>query len=144
MCAHASDGALRILPKEEEAVIKVLIVEDDNLNREMIARRLGWEGYATLTAANGADGIAVAQAELPDAILMDMGLPVLNGWQATEQLKAAQETCSIPIIALTAFATSEDRERALAAGCDAFETKPINFDRLLEKIMLLTNARKTI
>lgn len=110
---------------------KVLLVEDDEMNRDMIARQLTWEGYEVIAARDGLQAISLAQAERPQLILMDMGLPVLDGWQATARIKAAPETCAIPIIALTAFAMAEDRARSLAAGCDAFETKPIDFRRLL-------------
>jgi two-component system, cell cycle response regulator DivK len=113
---------------------KILIVEDDPMNREMLARRLSWEGYQVATAANGAQAVEMAGSELPDLILMDLAMPLLNGWQATRQIKSQPETRYIPVIALTAYALSEDRTKSLAAGCDDYETKPIDFPRLLHKI----------
>jgi CheY-like chemotaxis protein len=113
---------------------KILLVEDNEMNRDMLSRRLSRRGYQVLIAVNGEQGIATAQAELPDLILMDMSLPVLDGWEATRQLKAAAETSAIPIIALTAHAMSGDREKCFAAGCDEYDTKPVEFRRLMEKI----------
>lgn len=109
---------------------KILLVEDDEMNRDMICRQLKWEKHQVITASDGQQAVDIAELERPDLILMDMGLPVLTGWQATSRIKAAPEMRSIPIVALTAFAMAEDREKCFAAGCDAFETKPINFDRL--------------
>jgi CheY-like chemotaxis protein len=114
---------------------KILLVEDNEMNRDMLSRRLSRRGYQVLIAVNGEQGIATAQAELPDLILMDMSLPVLDGWEATRRLKAAAETRAIPIIALTAHAMSGDREKCFAAGCDEYDTKPVEFRRLMEKIM---------
>jgi two-component system, cell cycle response regulator DivK len=119
----------------------LLLVEDDLLNREMISRYLLLQGFEVITASDGAQAVALALAQLPDLILMDMGLPILSGWQATAQLKAAASTRAIPIVALTAYAMSEDRDRAYMAGCDDFETKPINFLQLKAKIEALL-ARK--
>ena len=113
---------------------KILLVEDNELNRDMLSRRLERRGYQVVIAADGEQGVQLAQTEAPDLILMDMSLPVLDGWEATRQLKAAPETQSIPIIALTAHAMSDDREKALAAGCNDYDTKPIEFPRLLAKI----------
>jgi CheY-like chemotaxis protein len=110
---------------------KILLVEDDVMNRDMIARYLTNEGYQVICAGDGANAMLLARKEHPDLILMDMGLPILNGWQATHRLKAAAETRSIPIIALTAFAMAEDRAKCLAVGCQAFESKPVNFKHLL-------------
>lgn len=121
---------------------KILVVEDDALNREMIMRRLKLEGYDSVSAANGLQAVSVAQSEQPDLILMDIGLPILNGWQATQRIKAAPETTEIPIIALTAYAMREDYAQCLAAGCDEFETKPIDFPRLFGKIRVLLNHRQ--
>jgi CheY-like chemotaxis protein len=115
----------------------ILLVEDDEMNRDMVARHLKWEGYRVITAANGAQAVALAQTERPDLIVMDMGLPVMNGWQATHRIKEAPETSAIPIIALTAFALSEDRRRCIDAGCDEYQSKPINFPQLLTKIQAL-------
>jgi CheY-like chemotaxis protein len=112
----------------------LLLVEDDAMIRDMVSRRLQREGYQVVAAANGAEAIMRARAERPDLILMDMGLPLLNGYQATEKLKATPETWSIPIIALTAFAMTGDREKCLAVGCNEYESKPIVFDRLVSKI----------
>ena len=113
---------------------KILLVEDNEINRDMLSRRLERRGYQVLLALDGERGVSLAQAELPDLILMDMSLPVLDGWEATQRIKAAPETRAIPIIALTAHAMIGDRERAMAAGCDDYDTKPIEFQRLLEKM----------
>jgi two-component system cell cycle response regulator DivK len=118
----------------------ILLVEDDMLNREMLTRYLTLEGYQVRIALDGAQAIAIVQSDPPDLILMDMGLPVLSGWQATQQLKAVPETRAIPIIALTAYAMAEDRERAFMVGCDDYETKPVNFTRLQAKIRALLGA----
>ncbi|KPV49235.1 chemotaxis protein CheY [Kouleothrix aurantiaca] len=112
----------------------ILLVEDDPMNREMISRRLAWEGYQISIAGNGEQAVAMAQEVHPDLILMDIGLPVLNGWQATEAIKATPASQSIPIIALTAYALNEERQRSFDAGCDDFETKPINFAQLIGKM----------
>ena len=121
----------------------ILIVEDNEMNRDMLSRRLQRKGYAVLLAVDGAQGVALAQAEGPDLILMDMSLPVLDGWEATRQLKAASQTAAIPIIALTAHAMAGDRAKAVEAGCDDYDTKPIELPRLLGKIEALVN-RKTM
>lgn len=113
---------------------KILYVEDNEDNRYMLTKRLRRRGFDVLVATDGAEGVAVAQAEAPALILMDMSLPVLDGWEATRRLKAAPETCAIPIIALTAHAMAGERERALAAGCDDYDTKPVDFERLADKI----------
>ena len=116
---------------------KILLVEDNEMNRDMLSRRLERRGYEVVIAVDGQDGVTKAQAEAPALILMDMSLPVLDGWEASRQLKAAPATGGIPIIALTAHAMSGDREKALAVGCDDFDTKPIELDRLLAKIEAL-------
>ena len=116
---------------------KILLVEDDTLNREMVMRRLAWEGYQVISAEDGATAVALAETELPDLILMDLGLPILNGWQATTRIKAMPRTQHIPIIALTAYALTEDRDKSIAAGCDDYESKPINFAQLQAKIQAL-------
>lgn len=113
---------------------KILLVEDNEMNRDMLSRRLMRKGYQVIIALDGAEGVAKAQSEAPDLILMDMSLPVLGGWEATRRLKADPETHTIPIIALTAHAMAGDREQALAAGCDDYDSKPIEFQRLLDKI----------
>src|SRR6476661_11289339 len=119
---------------------KILLVEDNEMNRDMLTRRLERRGHEVLVAVDGAQGIAVAQEQRPGLILMDMSLPVIDGWEATRQLKADPATSAIPVIALTAHAMSEDRERALAAGCDDYDTKPVEFNRLVCKIDALLEA----
>jgi two-component system cell cycle response regulator DivK len=116
---------------------KILLVEDNEMNRDMLSRRLHRRGYDVLIAVDGQEGVALAQAEAPDLILMDMSLPVMDGWEATRRLKAASATRAIPVIALTAHAMSGDRERALEAGCDDYDAKPIDLPRLLVKIEAL-------
>ncbi|MBW4486992.1 MAG: response regulator [Trichocoleus desertorum ATA4-8-CV12] len=113
---------------------KILLVEDNEVNSFMMLRRLRMRGYQVIHAVDGAQAVAIAQSEAPDLILMDMSLPVLDGWQATQQIKAIPATYSIPIIALTAHALAGDREKCLAAGCDEYETKPVNFNQLIEKM----------
>ena len=122
---------------------KILLVEDNEMNRDMLSRRLARRGYDVVVAIDGIQGIQVAKTEMPDLILMDMSLPVLDGWEATRQLKAAPETHAIPIIALTAHAMSGDRERAIAAGCNDYDTKPIEFPRLLGKIQAFVAEEAT-
>jgi CheY-like chemotaxis protein len=117
-------------------VHKILLVEDNEMNRDMLSRRLIRKGYQVVMASDGLQGIEMAQSESPDLILMDMSLPVIDGWDATRKLKAAQETSHIPIIALTAHAMASDREMAFEAGCDDFDTKPVEWNRLLEKIQV--------
>ena len=116
---------------------KILLVEDNEMNRDMLSRRLIRRGYEVAIALDGEQGLAMARAESPSLILMDMSLPGIDGWEATRRLKAAPETQKIPIIALTAHAMSGDREKAQAAGCDDFDTKPVDLTRLLEKIEAL-------
>jgi two-component system, cell cycle response regulator DivK len=118
---------------------KILLVEDNEMNRDMLSRRLERKGYEVSIAVDGRQGVEMAQSATPDLILMDMSLPVLDGWEATRQLKNADATRHIPIIALTAHAMSGDRERALEAGCDDYDTKPIELPRLLEKIETMLN-----
>ncbi|WP_103104868.1 response regulator [Brevibacillus reuszeri] len=113
---------------------KILLVEDNEMNRDMLSRRLMRKGYEVIIAVDGQEGVEAAKNELPDLILMDLSLPVLDGWDATRQLKAFPQTKHIPIIALTAHAMASDRETALAAGCDDFDTKPVEWSRLLEKL----------
>jgi two-component system cell cycle response regulator DivK len=119
---------------------KILLVEDNEMNRDMLSRRLIRRGYEVVLAVDGEEGVARAESELPALILMDMSLPVLDGWEAARKLRATPATRAIPIIALTAHAMAGDRERALAAGCDDFDTKPIELDRLLAKIEKLLGA----
>jgi len=113
---------------------KVLYVEDNEDNIYMLQNRLRRKGYTVLIAKDGAQGVAMAVAEQPELILMDLSLPVLDGWEATRQIKAAEQTRHIPVIALSAHAMTGDREKALAAGCDDFDSKPIELDRLLQKM----------
>jgi len=113
---------------------KILLVEDNEMNRDMLSRRLQKHGFEVVMAVDGEEGVAKAQTEAPALILMDMSLPGIDGWEATRRLKAAPQTQSIPIIALTAHAMTDDRAKALAAGCDDFDTKPVELPRLLSKI----------
>jgi CheY-like chemotaxis protein len=123
---------------------KILLVEDNEMNRDMLSRRLIRRGYEVVLATNGQEGLAIAKSSSPDLILMDLSLPTLDGWEATRQIKSSVSTAAIPIIALTAHAMSGDKEQALAVGCDDYDTKPIEFERLLEKIALqLEHAGKT-
>jgi CheY-like chemotaxis protein len=120
---------------------RILLVEDNEMNRDMLSRRLSRKGYEVLIATDGQQAVDMAGSTGPDLILMDMSLPVIDGWEATRKVKANPQTQSVPIIALTAHAMSGDREKALAAGCDDYDTKPIELPRLLEKIESLL-ARK--
>jgi CheY-like chemotaxis protein len=116
---------------------KILLVEDNEMNRDMLLRRLNRNGFEVVIAVNGQEGVELAGSTRPDLILMDMSLPVLDGWEATKLVKANPDTARIPVIALTAHAMVTDKEKAMAAGCDDFDTKPIDLPRLLEKINLL-------
>lgn len=122
---------------EELPVPKLLLVEDNEENRDGLSRHLRRKGFEVVVAVDGQQGVEAALSEAPDLILMDMSLPILDGWEATRRLKAAPETRRIPVIALTAHAMAGDRERALQAGCDEYDTKPIDFVRLLAKIQSL-------
>jgi CheY-like chemotaxis protein len=113
---------------------KILLVEDNEMNRDMLSRRLTRNGFTVAIAVDGQQGVEMATSERPDLILMDMSLPVMDGWEATRRVKADPATRGIPVIALTANAMVEDREKAMAAGCDDFDTKPVELARLLEKI----------
>lgn len=113
---------------------RILLVEDNEMNRDMLKRRLERRDYTVLVAVDGAQGVEMVKAEKPDVVLMDMSLPEMDGWTATRTLKADEDVKNIPVIALTAHAMSGDREKALEAGCDDYETKPIDFDRLLGKV----------
>ena len=117
----------------------ILLVEDNEMNRDMLSRRLKRLGYEIIIAVDGQEGVSMATSKYPDIILMDMSLPILDGWEATKQLKANNNTKHIPIIALTAHAMSGDREKALNSGCDEYDTKPIEMSRLLSKITTLLN-----
>lgn len=120
---------------------KILLVEDNEMNRDMLSRRLTRNGFEVVIAVDGQQGVALATSERPDVILMDMSLPVMDGWEATRRVKADPATRAIPVIALTANAMVEDRERAMAAGCDDFDTKPVELPRLLEKIRTQLNGK---
>ena len=113
---------------------RVLLVEDNEMNRDMLSRRLARRGYEVLIAEDGEKGVAMAAAERPDIVLMDMSLPVVDGWEATRRLKADPATSAIPVIALTAHAMSTDRDKVFEAGCDEYDTKPVELPRLVEKI----------
>ena len=116
---------------------KILLVEDNEMNRDMLSRRLQKKGYDVVMAVDGGAGLAMARSEAPDLILMDMSLPVMDGWTATQEIKKDAATRPIPVIALTAHAMASDRDRALEAGCDDYDTKPIELPRLLGKIEAL-------
>jgi two-component system, cell cycle response regulator DivK len=116
---------------------KILLVEDNEMNRDMLSRRLRRRGYEVLIAEDGQQGVDMARAEQPDLVLMDMSLPVKDGWEATREIKADAALAAMPVIALTAHAMAGDRERVLAAGCDDYDTKPIDLERLLGKITSL-------
>ena len=119
---------------------RILVVEDNELNRDMLSRRLSRRGYEVLLAGDGAEGLALAREHHPDLVLMDLSLPVLDGWEATRQLRADEALRGTPVIALTAHAMQGDRESALEAGCDDYDTKPVDFGRLLGKIEALIGA----
>ncbi|MFQ3583298.1 MAG: response regulator [Chloracidobacterium sp.] len=121
---------------------KILLVEDNEMNRDMLARRLTKRGFDVDVAIDGAQGVEMAAQLVPDLILMDMSLPVINGWEATQQIKANPTTAHIPVIALTAHAMAGDREKALSAGCDDYDTKPIDIPRLLDKINAALSLKK--
>jgi CheY-like chemotaxis protein len=120
---------------------KILLVEDDEMNRDMLSRRLVRSGHEVIIAENGQRGVGLAESAKPDLILMDMSLPVIDGWEATRRIKAGAATQAIPIIALTAHAMAADREKAMQAGCDDYDTKPIELPRLLGKIDRLLSPR---
>jgi two-component system cell cycle response regulator DivK len=113
---------------------KILLVEDNEMNRDMLSRRLARKGFEVVIAEDGAKGVEMASSESPDLILMDMSLPVIDGWEATRLVKANNATTNVPVIALTAHAMDSDRDKALAAGCDDYDTKPVELPRLLGKI----------
>ena len=121
---------------------RILLVEDNELNRDMLSRRLQRKGYDVMIAMDGEAGVTMAASERPDLILMDMSLPVLDGWEATRRLKGMQETAAIPVIALTAHVMAGDRDKAFEAGCDDFDAKPIDFERLLGKMQALLKKQE--
>ena len=116
---------------------KVLVVEDNEMNRDMLSRRLERRGFEVVLAVDGAEGVAKSRSESPDIVLMDMSLPVMNGWEATRAIKADPATRSLPVIALTAHSMPGDREKAMEAGCDDYDVKPVELPRLLEKMAAL-------
>ena len=121
-------------------MVKILLVEDNEMNRDMLSRRLEKRGYEVVIAADGLAGVEAAAETKPDIVLMDMSLPVIDGWEATRRIKADPATSAIPIIALTAHAMAGDRQRAMEAGCDDYDTKPIELPALLDKIIRLTGG----
>jgi len=122
-------------------MVKILLVEDNEMNRDMLSRRLERKNFQVVFAVDGAEGVAKAGSEMPDLILMDMNLPIMDGWEATRQIKALPQTSSIPVIGLTAHAMSGDREKCIAAGCNDYDTKPVEFARLLGKIEILLGQK---
>ena len=116
---------------------KILIVEDNEMNRDMLSRRLERRGFTVVMAVDGAEGVAMSKTEHPDLILMDMSLPVMNGWEATRAVRADAATEAVPVIALTAHSMPGDREKAMEAGCDDYDTKPVDLPRLLAKMAAL-------
>jgi|SRR3990172_7561654 len=121
---------------------RILLVEDNEMNLDMLSRRLQRKGYEVVIAMDGESGVTMAASEHPDLILMDMSLPVLDGWEATRRLKGMPETAAIPVIALTSHAMAGDREKAMGAGCDDYDTKPVDFERLLVKIETLLRKQE--
>jgi two-component system, cell cycle response regulator DivK len=126
---------------EASTMAKILLVEDNEMNRDMLSRRLQRKGFVVVIAEDGKSGVALAASEAPDLILLDMSLPLVDGWEAARQIKAGPTTKDIPIIALTAHAMAGDREKALDAGCDEYDTKPVEFPRLLTKIEGILRSR---
>ncbi|ABG53023.1 response regulator receiver protein [Trichodesmium erythraeum IMS101] len=122
-------------------MVKILLVEDNEMNRDMLSRRLIRKKFEVVIAINGVEGVEMSISEIPDIILMDMSLPELDGWEATKKIKANQQTKDIPVIAITAHAMTGDREKCLQAGCDDYDTKPVEFPRLLEKINNLIDKK---
>ena len=129
--------------QRSRAMRRILLVEDNEMNRDMLSRRLQRRGYEVIIAIDGQQGVEMARSESPDVILMDMSLPVMDGWEATRTLKSSPDTKHLPVIALTAHAMSTDREKAMEAGCDDYDTKPIELTRLLAKIEALIQAGAT-
>lgn len=121
---------------------KLLLVEDNEINRDMLSRRLVRRGYEVAIAIDGAQGVEMARTETPDLVLMDLSLPVIDGWEATRLIKASRKTGHLPVIGLTAHAMAGDREKALEAGCDDYDTKPIELERLLKKVEALLQAKR--
>jgi two-component system, cell cycle response regulator DivK len=136
-------AAAQAVAQMESTMAKILLVEDNEMNRDMLSRRLTRRGYEVVVAEDGAAGVEMARAAAPHLILMDMSLPVMDGWEATRQLKASPATREIPVIALTAHAMAGDEEKALAAGCDGYETKPVDLVRLLARMETLLSRRSS-
>ena len=134
---------LRILLVEDNDMLRILLVEDNDMNRDMLSRRLVRNGYEVLLAMDGQQGIDMALSEHPDLILMDMSLPVIDGWEATRRIKANDATRRIPVIALTAHAMAGDREKAMEVGCDDYDTKPVEISRLVGKMAALLKPKVT-
>jgi CheY-like chemotaxis protein len=122
---------------------RILLVEDNEMNRDMLSRRLQKKGYDVVIAVDGEAGVGMALSERPDLVLMDMSLPVVDGWEATRRIKGNPETASVPVIALTAHVMTGDRDKALDAGCDDYDAKPVEFERLLGKMQALLGRRNT-
>ncbi len=122
-------------------MVKVLLVEDNEMNRDMLSRRLTKRGYEVVMAIDGQQGVDMAVSEKPHIILLDMSLPVVDGWEAAQQIKANEASKGVPLVALTAHAMASDRERAMSAGCDDFDTKPVELPRLLSKMEALLTAK---
>src|SRR5689334_20585215 len=141
-CEAAPEGESTLGVLFEVTVSKILIVEDNEMNRDMLSRRLLRKGYEVIMAEDGESGVVMAQSDRPDVILMDMSLPVIDGWEATRRIKASADLRAIPVIALTAHAMGSDRDKAIEAGCDDYDTKPIELPRLLQKIERLLAGRK--
>jgi CheY-like chemotaxis protein len=123
-------------------MVRILLVEDNEMNLDMLSRRLQRKGYEVVIATDGEAGVTMASSVRPDLILMDMSLPVLDGWEATRRLKGMPETAAMPVIALTSHAMAGDREKAMGAGCDDFDTKPVDIERLLVKIEALLKKQE--
>jgi two-component system cell cycle response regulator DivK len=123
---------------------RILLVEDNEMNRDMLSRRLQRKGYEVLIAVDGEAGVKMAAAERPDLVLMDMSLPTVDGWEATRRIKGLPETASIPVIALTAHVMAGDRDKAIEAGCDDYDSKPVDFERLLGKIQALLRKKDAL
>ena len=134
---------LRILLVEDNDMLRILLVEDNDMNRDMLSRRLVRNGYQVLLAMDGQQGVDMALSEHPDLILMDMSLPVIDGWEATRRIKANDATRRIPVIALTAHAMAGDREKAMEVGCDDYDTKPVEISRLVGKMAALLKPKVT-
>jgi len=122
---------------------KLLLIEDNEMNRDMLSRRLTRRGYEVAIAIDGAQGVEMARTETPDLVLMDLSLPIIDGWEATRLIKASAETKHLPVIGLTAHAMAGDREKALEAGCDDYDTKPIELERLLKKVEALLEGKSS-